>query len=522
MAPVKISVKFSQSKFDIDVEISQSIGDVKALLVQHSSVPVSQQRLIFKGRVLKDEQTLESIGVEVGHTLYLVKGTPPAGQASATPPRQTQTTPAPSTAPSSSPTQDVDNLGGATGLGSFGDLPGLGGLGGLGGPGGGNLGESFERFQQQVQQNPDMMRDILNSPMMQGMMQNLTNNPDMLRGMVESNPALRQVMERNPELAHVLNDPSVLRQTLEVARNPDLMREQMRSTDRALSNIEAHPEGFNMLRRMYENVQQPLLNAATGAQDDAPAQDAPANPFADLFAQGGGSPTPGAPNTAPLPNPWAPAGTGGSPLGATTPAPSTPAATPGVPSLNNGLAQPGGGLFGAGADASELANMMQQPGMREMTDMALRTMQGNPALMEQMLNANPQTRTMLDSNPQLRGLLTNPEFMRQMMDPNTLQSIAQVQNLMRGMPGGAPGAQGTPGAPGAASPFANLFDPLNAGPLRGAAPATTPSQPPEELYASQIQQLKDMGFSDEQANVRALVATGGNVNVAVERLLGQL
>ena len=33
------------------------------------------------------------------------------------------------------------------------------------------------------------------------------------------------------------------------------MREQMRSNDRALSNIESHPEGYNHLRRMYENVQ---------------------------------------------------------------------------------------------------------------------------------------------------------------------------------------------------------------------------------------------------------------------------
>jgi len=36
-----------------------------------------------------------------------------------------------------------------------------------------------------------------------------------------------------------------------------LMREQMRSNDRALSNIESHPEGYNHLRRMYENVQVP-------------------------------------------------------------------------------------------------------------------------------------------------------------------------------------------------------------------------------------------------------------------------
>lgn len=34
-----------------------------------------------------------------------------------------------------------------------------------------------------------------------------------------------------------------------------LMQEQMRNADRAMSNIESHPEGFNALRRMYETVQ---------------------------------------------------------------------------------------------------------------------------------------------------------------------------------------------------------------------------------------------------------------------------
>ena len=29
----------------------------------------------------------------------------------------------------------------------------------------------------------------------------------------------------------------------------------MRNADRAMSNIEAHPEGFNALRRMYETIQ---------------------------------------------------------------------------------------------------------------------------------------------------------------------------------------------------------------------------------------------------------------------------
>lgn len=66
---------------------------------------------------------------------------------------------------------------------------------------------------------------------------------------------LLQLMNNNPEMAHILNNPQLLRESLALATNPALMREQMRHSDRAMSNLEAHPEGFNALRRMYENVQ---------------------------------------------------------------------------------------------------------------------------------------------------------------------------------------------------------------------------------------------------------------------------
>jgi hypothetical protein len=46
--------------------------------------------------------------------------------------------------------------------------------------------------------------------------------------------------------------------------------------------------------------------------------------------------------------------------------------------------------------------------------------------------------------------------------------------------------------------------------------------PPEELYATQLSQLQEMGFFDTQENIRALRATAGNVHAAVERLLGNL
>ena len=38
-------------------------------------------------------------------------------------------------------------------------------------------------------------------------------------------------------------------------RDPSAMREAMRHQDIAMSQLENHPEGFNALRRMYEEVQ---------------------------------------------------------------------------------------------------------------------------------------------------------------------------------------------------------------------------------------------------------------------------
>ena len=49
------------------------------------------------------------------------------------------------------------------------------------------------------------------------------------------------------------------------------------------------PGGFNLLSRMYTDVQQPLLDAVdgvAGAAPAAPAPAAPANPFASLVNPG--------------------------------------------------------------------------------------------------------------------------------------------------------------------------------------------------------------------------------------------
>lgn len=256
--------------------------------------------------------TFFSEGLQADHTVHMVRGS-----------SLTIAAPSPASAhtannnPTPAITRGVDsNDGGVAGLGAS-LFPGFeaNALGGGGAPGlfGAGLPE-LEQVQQQLTQNPNMMGEIMNMPAVQ----NLMNNPELMRGLIMSNPQMRELMNRNPELAHILNDPSILRQTLEVARNPELMREMMRNTDRAMSNIEATPEGFNMLRRLYENVQEPFLNAT--ATEGNGRSDLSSNPFAALLgSQGGTHATDSAnnsltsgpetttgitPNTNPLPNPW--------------------------------------------------------------------------------------------------------------------------------------------------------------------------------------------------------------------------
>lgn len=61
----------------------------------------------------------------------------------------------------------------------------------------------------------------------------------------------------------MLNNPELLRQTMELARNPAMLQELMRSHDRAISNLESIPGGYSALQRMYRDIQEPMLNAAT-------------------------------------------------------------------------------------------------------------------------------------------------------------------------------------------------------------------------------------------------------------------
>merc|ERR1719198_159084 len=122
--------------------------------------------------------------------------------------------------------------------------------------------------QQMLMQNPEMMKQIMNSPMVQQMM----SNPETVRAMMRMNPQLSQLMEQRPEIGRLLEDPEVLQQSMRMMANPSLMREMTRNADRALGNLDAMPGGHQALVRAHEEYIDPLYNAmsSNGSSSTAP------------------------------------------------------------------------------------------------------------------------------------------------------------------------------------------------------------------------------------------------------------
>jgi ubiquilin len=211
--------------------------------------------------------------------------------------------------------------------------------------------------------NPEMLRQMMENPIVQQLM----SNPDYVRTLLTSNPQMQQLMERNPEISHMLNNPELLRQTMEMVRNPSMLQELMRTQDRALSNLESIPGGYNALRRMYTELQEPMLNAAQ--------EQFGSNPFAALSNNQSNDSTSGntqrTENRDPLPNPWAPRTTQ-SPTSGTTNT-TTESSNLSNPALNSGF--------------------MSSPGMQSL----MQQMMENPQLMQNTLNA-PYMQGMMQVN----------------------------------------------------------------------------------------------------------------------------
>jgi ubiquilin len=159
-------------------------------------------------------------------------------------------------------------------------------------------------------------------------------------------------------------------------------------------------------------------------------------------------------------------------------------------------------------------NMMRQQMQRMFASPAVGAMTGAPGSFPAPGNAQP----VAQPAPQ------QPAVVNQGMNPMMFWN----QMMGQAAPGAQP-AQANPAAmqnPAPQNPmFQNpLFNPyMNpfafGSPFANPQPAAATASNPRELYRAQLQQMRDMGFVNEEANLAALQAVGGSVDLAVEYLL---
>merc|ERR1719334_675015 len=144
--------------------------------------------------------------------------------------------------------------------------------------------------------------------------------------------------------------------------------------------------------------------------------------------------------------------------------------------------------------------------------------------------------------------LRNPGTQDLMSNPEVLGALSQIQNGMQRLQTTAPQLFASMGFPNLSfnsstsangSPISNNTNNTSttspAGPnqnmesllrlmnsmttVMSNQPSNLNGPPPEERFRTQLETLTNMGFVDTQANIQALLATYGDVNAAIERLI---
>lgn len=472
-----IKITKAGKEFPIDVELTQTIAELKEQIAGQAEVPKENIRLVCAGKIWQDVATVGSYQPSNGAIVHCLNNPPRTAPAAAE-----------QTLSPVNPMQAM--LGGGAAPAPAPDA------------GGDPFAQMMAQSQQMMQQNPEMMQQLMDSPMVQQMM----SDPETMRAMMSMNPQMQQLMEQRPEIARMLEDPDVIRQSMQMMRNPSLMREMQRNQDLSIGRLDAMPGGHNALVRAHEELIDPVMSAFAGSGQD---------PMGSVDVAEYTQQIEGGPNNAALPNPW------GAPAASPSPVPvgpPPPVAAPAFPMFGAPAAAPAAPTApGSNPMAAMMQQLMSNPAMMQQSMQLAQQMQmgsqmgtggyGEPAAPPQADTANsaavnPFAAMMAGGAPQT-GASTNPmaAMMQQMMsNPALMQQSMQMAQMMGNQQGGGfPGAQASGG-----------FEPPE--------PIVEDDATARVRFAGQLAQLSAMGFCNEAACLRAL-QQHGRVDAAIDTLL---
>jgi len=223
---VTVMMKTLTDEVPLIADVNESVLNFKKLVSEIVGHEPENLKLIFKGIILKNINTLTSYGIDEGSTI-IVTITKSQIQA---------------------PTPSLSSL------------------------------------QNQNDETKEMMESMLQSPLMQS----LLSNEEFLKNILSNNPYTKKLIENNPELKHYFDDPETIRHMADIMKNPALRDEMIRNSDRAMAQIENIPGGFKYLQRMnhqmgdpyealYQSTQNRNQNNNEQPQNEEYKQTAPTN-----------------------------------------------------------------------------------------------------------------------------------------------------------------------------------------------------------------------------------------------------
>jgi len=177
-----------------------------------------------------------------------------------------------------------------------------------------------------------------------------------------------------------------------------------------------------------------------------------------------------------------------------------------IPPQNESINNPLGSL-----DKESIAQNLDDPNFIQ----KIQGMFTNPENVQNLVASNPFLQALVQSNPQIAGMLNDPMMLQMLADP-------QIFNTFLSMAGGIEGVKALVAGTPSASQQTQTTTTTKAEPQTTQSPAPTQTNPLEEKYKAQLEQMRMMGFGNKTMNIQALEAANGDVEAAVDRMLGML
>ncbi|KAG4302044.1 hypothetical protein PCANB_001927 [Pneumocystis canis] len=213
MRKITVNVKASNDKkYTIEVDTDATIEEFKQLISTKADITPERQRLIYSGRVLKDEEKIETYKISDGHTVHLVRG---AGVQRTNREAGTSVTPVSQQIPQTiSAGTGVNNPFSALISAHYAGqvhLPPASTFG----PDGGMTG---------FPPTPEQLSQMMSQQGMQEVMREMLSNSRLMDYVISSNPQLRNVppgiqeIMRSEEFIRIMSNPETIRQIMEMQR----------------------------------------------------------------------------------------------------------------------------------------------------------------------------------------------------------------------------------------------------------------------------------------------------------------